>query len=54
VATTSGAQALVGAPAVRRSLIWSLGLGAFGLAYSVTTISVALPPLLHTFTDSGR
>jgi MFS family permease len=53
VATTSGSQALVAAPVVRRSLIWSLGLGAFGLAFSVTTISVALPPLLHTFTSSG-
>ena len=53
MATTSGSQALVSAPPVRRSLIWSLGLGAFGLAFSVTTISVALPPLLRTFTDSG-
>ena len=53
MATTAGSQALVAAPPVRRSLIWSLGLGAFGLAFSVTTISVALPPLLHTFTDSG-
>ncbi|HEX6491568.1 MAG TPA: MFS transporter [Gaiellaceae bacterium] len=40
------------APASRR-LFWTLGLGAFGLAYSITTISVALPPLLHTFTNSG-
>ena len=53
MATTAASQALVAAPPVRRSLIWSLGLGAFGLAFSVTTISVALPPLLHTFTDSG-
>jgi MFS family permease len=46
-------QALVAQPPVRRRLFWSLGLGAFGLAFSITTISVALPPLLHTFTDSG-
>ena len=39
--------------AVPRRLFWTLGLGAFGLAFSITTISVALPPLLHTFTDSG-
>jgi MFS family permease len=46
-------QALVALPPVRRRLFWSLGLGAFGLAFSITTISVALPPLLHTFTSSG-
>ena len=34
-------------------MFWTLGLGAFGLAFSITTISVALPPLLHTFTTSG-
>ena len=38
---------------VQRRLLWRLGLGAFGLAFSITTISVALPPLLHTFTRSG-
>jgi MFS family permease len=46
-------QALVAQPPVQRRLFWTLGLGAFGLAFSITTISVALPPLLHTFTDSG-
>ena len=46
-------QALVAQPPVRRRMFWTLGLGAFGLAFSITTISVALPPLLHTFTDSG-
>jgi MFS family permease len=46
-------QALVAMPPVRRRVFWTLGLGAFGLAFSITTISVALPPLLHTFTDSG-
>jgi maltose/moltooligosaccharide transporter len=38
---------------VQRRLLWTLGLGAFGLAFSITTISVALPPLLDTFTTSG-
>jgi MFS family permease len=38
---------------VQRRLLWTLGLGAFGLAFSITTISVALPPLLHMFTTSG-
>jgi MFS family permease len=38
---------------VRRRLMWTLGLGAFGLAFSITTTSAYLPPLLHSFTDSG-
>jgi MFS transporter, DHA1 family, multidrug resistance protein len=33
-------------------LIWSLGLGAFGLAWSITTVAAYLPPLLERFTDS--
>src|ERR671922_2968586 len=35
-----------------RGLIWSLGLGAFGLAWSITTVAAYLPPLLRQFTDS--
>ncbi|MEO8291381.1 MAG: MFS transporter, partial [Gaiellaceae bacterium] len=35
-----------------RGLIWSLGLGAFGLAWSITTVAAYLPPLLKEFTDS--
>src|SRR5436853_3984758 len=31
---------------------WVLGLGAFGLALSLTTTSAYLPPLLGRFTDS--
>ena len=31
---------------------WILGLGAFGLAFSLTTTSAYLPPLLEQFTDS--
>jgi MFS family permease len=38
---------------VRRSLYWTLGLGAFGLAFSITTTAAYLPPLLNRFTDSG-
>ena len=34
-------------PPVRRRLLWSLGLGAFGLAFSVTTTAAYLPPLLQ-------
>jgi len=37
---------------VPRRLIWMLGLGAFGLAWSLTTVAAYLPPLLHRFTDS--
>ena len=36
----------------RGSLIWLLGLGAFGLAFSITTTAAYLPPLLSEFTDS--
>ena len=36
----------------RRSLVWILGLGAFGLAFSLTTTAAYLPPLLGDFTDS--
>jgi MFS family permease len=36
----------------RRGLVWILGLGAFGLAFSITTTAAYLPPLLERFTDS--
>ena len=39
--------------AVRRSVFWILGAGAFGLAFSITTTAAYLPPLLHRFTESG-
>jgi MFS family permease len=35
-----------------RGLAWLLGLGAFGLAFSITTTAAYLPPLLAKFTDS--
>src|ERR687888_1900241 len=47
------AEAAARSPAVRRSLFWTLGLGAFGLAFSITTTAAYLPPLLHRFTSSG-
>lgn len=39
--------------ATRRALVWILGLGAFGLAFSITTTAAYLPPLLEKFTDSN-
>ena len=36
----------------RRSVVWLLGLGAFGLAFSITTTAAYLPPVLADFTDS--
>jgi maltose/moltooligosaccharide transporter len=33
-------------------VVWTLGLGAFGLAFSLTTTAAYLPPLLGRFTDS--
>src|SRR5438270_4552793 len=47
------AEAAVRSPPVRRSLFWTLGLGAFGLAFSITTTSLALPPILRHFSESG-
>jgi len=38
---------------VIRSLQSRLGLGAFGLAFSITTTAAYLPPLLDKFTDHG-
>jgi MFS family permease len=35
------------------SLPWTLGLGAFGLAWSITTVAAYLPPVLENFTDSS-
>jgi MFS family permease len=47
------AEAVRRSPAVPRRLFWTLGLGAFGLAFSITTTAAYLPPLLHRFTSSG-
>jgi MFS family permease len=43
---------IVPLPQRNRGLAWLLGLGAFGLAFSLTTTSAYLPPLLGRFTDS--
>jgi MFS family permease len=32
--------------------MWGLGLGAFGLAWSITTVAAYLPPVLREFTSS--
>ena len=34
-------------------LAWALGLGAFGLAWSITTVAAYLPPVLDRYTGSG-
>src|SRR5436305_8254769 len=47
------AQAAARTPPVRRTLFWTLGLGAFGLAFSITTTAAYLPTQLRHFTDSG-
>ena len=39
-------------PVRRRGLVWALGLGAFGLAFSITTTAAYPPPLLGSFTES--
>lgn len=52
-AATVAGGSLVRVPAVRRRLVWTLGLGAFGLAFSITTTAAYLPPLLERFTDSS-
>ncbi len=51
--TTPAIQALATVPPIQRRLLWKLGLGAFGLAFSITMTAAYLPPLLHRFTSSG-
>src|SRR5205809_1142844 len=53
MASPSASEALVALPPVRRRMFWTLGLGAFGLAFSLTTTAAYLPPLLSRFTESG-
>ncbi len=36
-----------------RRLIWTLGFGALGLAWSITTVAAYLPPILEEFTSSA-
>jgi len=37
----------------QRRLIWTLGLGAFGLAFSLTITATCLPAILSKYTDSA-
>jgi MFS family permease len=53
LATAGVSQALEALRPAPRRLLWTLGLGAFGLAFSITTTAAYLPPLLHRFTNSG-
>src|SRR3954468_14245594 len=53
MAQTAAEVVRPGPAPVRRTLFWKLGLGAFGLAFSITTTAAYLPPLLSRFTDSG-
>jgi MFS family permease len=46
-------RAVADVPSPQRALIWALGLGAFGLAFSITTTAAYLPPLLQEFTRSS-
>ncbi len=43
----------IGAADADTRLIWTLGVGALGLAWSVTTVAAYLPPLLERFTQSS-
>jgi MFS family permease len=56
--SSSAAGSLEPAPQLRpeqgyAGVIWTLGLGAFGLAFSLTTTAAYLPPLLGQFTTSA-
>jgi len=46
-------EEIVHLPVGRRGLVWALGLGAFGLAFSITIVAAYLPPLLGRFTSSS-
>jgi len=50
--TFARAPALVAVQSVGRGAVWILGLGAFGLAFSITVTAAYLPPLLGEFTGS--
>jgi len=52
MSTARAESRVVPLPWVQRCLAWALGLGAFGLAFSITTTSAYLPPILGEFTGS--
>jgi MFS family permease len=47
------ARALGQGPVEQGTLVWTLALGAAGLAFSITTTAAYLPLLLERYTDSG-
>jgi MFS family permease len=49
---TTELEAAARLPSTRRGPIWTLGLGAFGLAFALTVTAAYLPPLLGRFTQS--
>ncbi len=53
VASREAADGYVAALRENRRLIWVLSLGAFGLAWSITTVAAYLPSILETFTSSA-
>jgi len=53
MATSALPERVVSLHAPDRRLLWKLGLGAFGLAFSITTTAAYLPLLLREFTRSG-
>ena len=50
--TQSSARQSFRLPKERRGLVWTLGFGAFGLAFSLSIVAAFLPPVLGRFTDS--
>jgi MFS family permease len=46
-------RAVAGVSQPQRALIWTLGLGGFGLAFAITIVAAYLPPLIQEFTDSS-
>jgi MFS family permease len=51
-ATSAPPSAQPGSEPRHTRTVWTLALGAFGLAFSLTTTAAYLPPLLGGFTDS--
>ena len=55
-ATVAAGSVAAGPKSVLREnarLIWVLSLGAFGLAWSITTVAAYMPPILEEFTSSA-
>jgi MFS family permease len=52
LAVPAGERHLEPEPPGTRRLIWTLSVGALGLAWSITTVAAYLPPILEGFTSS--